>query len=196
MLERTEALRLSEARLASLVSLSADWIWEQDAEMRITYITDGVRAPPASGRPADGRRRQSTSRLRRRPRCWPNMKPASARQPFRDFIYATQRQDGVRRYLRISGEPMFDDEGRFLGYRGVGSDITRHDGGAAGEQLARFDGLTGLPNRTMFIDELDRTIARARRPDTRRSRCASSTSTASRISTTASATPPVTSCSS
>ncbi|HEY2979456.1 MAG TPA: hypothetical protein VGJ35_15950, partial [Burkholderiaceae bacterium] len=42
--ERTEALRLSEGRLTSLLSLSADWIWEQDAQLRFTYISEGMEA--------------------------------------------------------------------------------------------------------------------------------------------------------
>ena len=42
--ERTEALALSEGRLSSLLSLSADWIWEQDAELRFSYFSDGIEA--------------------------------------------------------------------------------------------------------------------------------------------------------
>ena len=168
VLERTEALRVSEARLASLVSLSADWIWEQDAEMRITYLTDGVRS--ATGlEPADllGRRRQDFSAFDAEPQALADYEARlAAHQPFRDFIYATRRQDGSTRHLRISGEPIFDAEGRFIGYRGVGSDITVATAAARQvEQLARFDSLTGLPNRAMFIDELERAIARARRAD-------------------------------
>ena len=41
--ERTDALQLSQARLASLVSLSSDWIWEQDEELRFTYFSDGLK---------------------------------------------------------------------------------------------------------------------------------------------------------
>ncbi len=40
--DRTEALGLSEGRLASLLELSADWIWEQDAELRFTYISESL----------------------------------------------------------------------------------------------------------------------------------------------------------
>ena len=40
--ERTDALRLSEARLSSLLSLSADWIWEQDEELRFSFFSDGI----------------------------------------------------------------------------------------------------------------------------------------------------------
>ena len=41
--ERTDALQLSQGRLRSLVSLSSDWIWEQDAELRFTYFSEGLR---------------------------------------------------------------------------------------------------------------------------------------------------------
>jgi diguanylate cyclase (GGDEF)-like protein len=67
-------------------------------------------------------------------------------------------------YISVSGEPIFDAGGRFKGYRGVGRDVTHQR--LAEEQvlkLARYDGLTGLPNRSMFMDELQRTLARARR---------------------------------
>jgi PAS domain-containing protein len=40
--ERTDALRLSQGRLSRLVSLSSDWIWEQDEELRFTYFSDGL----------------------------------------------------------------------------------------------------------------------------------------------------------
>ena len=67
-------------------------------------------------------------------------------------------------YISVSGEPIFDTDGSFKGYRGVGRDVTHQR--LAEQQvlkLARYDGLTGLPNRSMFVDELERTLARARR---------------------------------
>jgi PAS domain-containing protein len=42
--EHTDALRVSESRLTSLLSLSADWIWEQDAQLCFTYISEGMEA--------------------------------------------------------------------------------------------------------------------------------------------------------
>ena len=164
--ERTEALALSEGRLSSLLSLSADWIWEQDAELRFSYFSDGIEA--ATGIAPTwliGKQRMSSDAFDA---------PAEAivayeacvdgRKAFRDFTYGFTRPDGVRRFIRISGEPVFDDSGSFRGYRGVGRDVTQS---TVAEQkvheLARFDSLTGLPNRNMFLGELDRTIARARR---------------------------------
>ncbi|MCB1994572.1 MAG: hypothetical protein KDG57_01600, partial [Rhodoferax sp.] len=40
VLDRTAALEVSQSRLSSLLSLSADWIWEQDAELRFTYVSE------------------------------------------------------------------------------------------------------------------------------------------------------------
>jgi diguanylate cyclase (GGDEF)-like protein/PAS domain S-box-containing protein len=164
--ERTEALRLSEARLASLLSLSADWIWEQDEELRFTYLSDGIEA--AAGIMPEqviGKRREFGSTYDADPAQLAAFEACLAeRRPFRDFVFSLMRPDGVKRWVRISGEPVFDSGGVFRGYRGVGRDVTQ---AALAEQrmqeLARFDGLTGLPNRNMFLGELEHTVARARR---------------------------------
>ena len=47
-----------------------------------------------------------------------------ARRPFRDFEVARRTPDGSKRYMSVSGLPVFDESGRFVGYRGVGRDIT------------------------------------------------------------------------
>jgi diguanylate cyclase (GGDEF)-like protein/PAS domain S-box-containing protein len=164
--ERTEALRLSEGRLASLLSLSADWIWEQDADLRFTYFSDGIETATGIA-PAQllGRTRTSDSSFNAPAESLAAYQACiEGRRAFRDFTYALTRPDGVQRFVRISGEPVFDDTGTFAGYRGVGRDVTR---AALAEQkvheLACYDSLTGLPNRNMFFGELNRTIARARR---------------------------------
>ncbi len=47
-----------------------------------------------------------------------------AHQPFRGFVFRVAADDGSAHYVAASGKPVFDTEGRFLGYRGVGSDVT------------------------------------------------------------------------
>jgi signal transduction histidine kinase len=44
--------------------------------------------------------------------------------PFRDFEHTRQRPDGTLAFLSISGRPIFDEDGVFIGYRGVGRDIS------------------------------------------------------------------------
>jgi diguanylate cyclase (GGDEF)-like protein/PAS domain S-box-containing protein len=167
--DRTEALRLSEGRLASLLDLSADWIWEQDAELRFTYISESLQAAAGfSPQVLIGRRRLSNEAFEAPPDAVAEYQAAvDARQPFRDFTYRFTRPDGVRRYLRISGAPVFDDAGRFCGYRGVGRDVTlAKEAEEKVHELARFDSLTRLPNRNMFLAELHRSVARSQRHNT------------------------------
>jgi PAS domain S-box-containing protein len=47
-----------------------------------------------------------------------------AHLPFRDFEHARPTPDGGKRYVSVSGLPVFDETGRFIGYRGVGRHIT------------------------------------------------------------------------
>ena len=164
--ERTEALRLSESRLTSLLSLSADWIWEQDAQLRFTYFSDGMEG--VTGIPSStllGRCRGVNDTFDAEPESLAAYQSCvDGRRAFRDFTYGITGANGMRRYIRISGEPVFDEGGSFRGYRGVGRDVTAT---ALAElkvhELACYDSLTGLPNRNMFLGELDRTIARTRR---------------------------------
>lgn len=166
MRERTEARQRSEARLQSLLSLSADWIWEQDAQLRFTYVSEGIEAAiglkPSSllGRVRFENPAHDTSSDARASyeACM------AARQPFRDLLIRVCGGEGGDRYVRSSGEPVFSADGEFVGYRGVSRDVTE---AVLAEykmhELARYDSLTGLPNRSMFVAELDRTIARATR---------------------------------
>jgi diguanylate cyclase (GGDEF)-like protein len=70
----------------------------------------------------------------------------------------------VVRVLSISGDPRFGPEGAFVGYRGVGRDVTEI--ALARERIASLaysDPLTGLANRTSLMPALDQAVQRARR---------------------------------
>jgi diguanylate cyclase (GGDEF)-like protein len=87
-----------------------------------------------------------------------------ARLPFRDFELARALAEGGTRYFAISGQPRYDAQGAFLGYRGVGRDVTEV---ATARQriaaLAYSDPLTGLANRVSLAPALERAVERARR---------------------------------
>ncbi len=119
-----QALRESEARFRSLVELSSDFYWETDAEHRLTHSTHGLKHPPAS-EPVIGKRRWEIPCILPDATGWAAHRAVlAARRPFRDFEIARIDPDGVRRHLSVSGEPVFAVSGEFLGYRGVGRDIT------------------------------------------------------------------------
>lgn len=163
--ERTAALRLSEARLGSLLSLSTDWIWEQDADLRFTYVSDGFGDRVGVVPRLIGQRHVFGRTLQAEPEAQAYYEACvSGHRPYRDFTYSVLRPDGVRRWLRVSGQPVFDVAGVFRGYRGVGRDVTEIvEAQRRADELARSDGLTGLPNRRQFMDELERSIGRAGR---------------------------------
>ena len=86
----------------------------------------------------------------------------SARFPFSDVIVRAATNDDV--HWSLSGNPIFDDNGRFMGFRGIGTDLTEQ---RRSEQeitrLARFDSLTGLPNRAMMRQTLEEALRNAAR---------------------------------
>jgi len=123
--ERTAELRESEARYRSLTELASDWYWEQDETGNFTKVSGpvlemlGIRvaaltgeagnAPPAGWNGAERAALQAT---------------IAARQPFLDFVLVRVNADGSQQKFRVSGEPMFNQACRFIGYRGIGVEIT------------------------------------------------------------------------
>jgi len=76
------------------------------------------------------------------------------RENFSNLLVQVQVDSG-RRWWELSGTPMLDDQGSFLGFRGVGSDVTeQRESDEKIAYLARYDTLTGLPNRLMLTEEL------------------------------------------
>jgi hypothetical protein len=48
----------------------------------------------------------------------------AARQPFLDFVFSRVNTDGSQQRFQVSGEPMFNESSRFIGYRGIGVELT------------------------------------------------------------------------
>jgi PAS domain S-box-containing protein len=121
-----EALRESEERFRTLVKFSFDVYWESDAEHRFTrqeYSARFDRAPAAGSE--IGKTRWEVPYLEPDEEAWRQHRAAlDAHVPFRDFELARATSDGGVRHVSVSGLPMFDEAGRFTGYRGVGRDIT------------------------------------------------------------------------
>src|SRR6185295_13911995 len=120
------ALRESESRFRSLTQLSSDWYWEQDAQFGLKFMSG--RMGERTGLDAAnylGRKRWDTPALNLTEEDWAKHRAQLERhEPFRNFEMQRPAEGGGSRWISISGEPLFNDAGRFAGYRGVGSDIT------------------------------------------------------------------------
>jgi PAS domain S-box-containing protein len=123
--ERTAELRASEARFKSFTELSSDWYWEQDQHGKFTRVYGpvfemlGIDANAMLGTiQADFGNEWNAAE---RAQLDANI---SSRIPFLDFVYSRVKPDGRTQYLQVSGEPIFDTASRFVGYRGIGQDIT------------------------------------------------------------------------
>ena len=120
------ALRESEHRFRDYAETASDWFWETGPDHRFTYLSDraidfGVATASLIGRP----RWEAATDLEDEPGKWRrHFRTLERREPFRDFIYRITLKDGSHGFVSTSGKPMFDATGGFLGYRGVGRDMT------------------------------------------------------------------------
>ncbi len=155
VLERTAELRDSEARFRSLVELASDWYWEQDEHGKFTRVSGPALEMLGLGEAtsADG---DDKPRWNEADRASLDEKLAM-RKPFLDFVYRRVHADGSEQYLQTSGEPKFDEAGRFRGYRGIGMDVTGRmvaSGQAADKGLQRFRDAMDTTTQGVFL--LDR----------------------------------------
>ncbi len=169
------ALKESEERLRDFAETGADWFWEQDAELRFTYLSGNY--PEFDRMETDkiiGKRREDfLPRELLGSKHWKGFaERVAAHQPFASFEYDFPRPDGSTAAVRISGKPKFDEEGNFRGYRGTGNDIT--ESFRLSEQLnfqASHDPLTGLVNRREFELRLARVVKDCREDDSEHALC-------------------------
>jgi PAS domain S-box-containing protein len=124
--KRTEdALRENEQRFRDYAEIASDWLWETGPDHRLTDISRRLKAIGIDPARAIGKTRWEAAGVEDEPEKWRRHKATlDAHQPFRAFTYKIEREDGSAVYVSISGKPTFGAEGQFLGYRGVGTDIT------------------------------------------------------------------------
>jgi diguanylate cyclase (GGDEF)-like protein/PAS domain S-box-containing protein len=164
--ERTAALAASEARYRSFTSLGSDWYWEQDVHFRFTAISANFEQvtgfsidkhlgfacwEQAELEPPEG----GWARLRAR---------LESHETFFDVVLRRVHPARGATYAAISGEPVFDADGRFTGYRGIGREVTQQKLAEENiNRLAHYDTLTNLFNRGAFFERLNHALAVARR---------------------------------
>lgn len=166
-LKKLEAeLRGHHRVLDDVAELSYNWYWRQDRDYRYTEVSAGA------GSHGDllldrwqGRTHWELGLGDVSADQWELHRAQLARrEPFYDFTYSMAGADGRRRWFETSGKPLFDADGEFQGYHGVGREITaRKETELKLAQLARYDDLTGLANRHLLAERIGQAIALAQR---------------------------------
>jgi diguanylate cyclase (GGDEF)-like protein len=159
MEEQADTIRLL---LWDFERTASDWLWRTDADGRLQRVSE--RFAGAIGTPFE--RLVSASFLETlrtvqgsRSRSGPDVlnglaRCMEAREHFRSCVVQGQ-SGGKRCWWSFTGAPVFDESGQFLGYRGVGSDVSiAKESEERIAHLASHDSLTGLPNRMSFQDSL------------------------------------------
>jgi diguanylate cyclase (GGDEF)-like protein/PAS domain S-box-containing protein len=151
----------SEARFRALTALSSDWYWEMDAQLRIASIKSGGAVGAAEGDGMLGRTLWETDQEPVQPASWDEVRSLlGQQQPFRELLLR-RRPPGssLSQFTLISGDPVRDAEGRFVGYRGLGKNITDQVRAQERiERLAKVDELTQLANRQTFDERAQRLL--------------------------------------
>lgn len=115
-------------KLNDTIHASSDWVWETDAELRLTEVSPRIAA--ITGVPPHmhlGKHVLSLGELPEASAGAPDLESLFAsHRSFRNRLFNMRDETGQPRRIHLSGMPFFDkSNGRFLGFRGTGTDITR-----------------------------------------------------------------------
>ena len=155
--EEKSKLIESEARFRDFAEASADWFWESNEQHKVNALTGGPAGLNFYSLTdlAEACHSHSSNEM---------LKTLQAHKRFADYVVHFTDEQGKLVYLRVSGKPIFQLNGNFSGYRGVGRDVSEMVAlNRKVEFLASHDDLTGLPNRSLFRQRLEHAIAKAER---------------------------------
>jgi PAS domain S-box-containing protein len=167
----------AERRLLDIAESSSDWFWEQDADLRFTFVSDGYLRAMGEAPRHIGLTREEVANTSPEVLKEANFdvlaETLAARESFSNFVYWTRKSNGDKAWMRASGVPFFDPDGQFLGYRGVGSDITpliaAQEAASDAERKAEaaraqlFSAVEALQDGFVLFDANDRLVLANRR---------------------------------
>lgn len=166
--ERDETVSLLLREFEAHEGTSADWLWETDANRRIVRATPrfahsvGLNPLEVNGMPflqvlAGPSWEAGDFSVGLRTLAG----KLKGREAFRDLLVPVE-VNGHQHWWEITANPRFDDRGAFAGFRGVGSDVTEQRASADKiNRMARYDTLTGLPNRLLINEALGQAMVDA-----------------------------------
>ena len=118
------AARKSKQRFRRMVEMSSDWYWMLDEQFRFVEVA-GLEQEHDTDIVIGAKRWEIPGLAPLPEKAWEQHRAKLERhESFSDFVFLRHNSAGELRYLSVSGEPLFDAKGKFIGYHGVGKDIT------------------------------------------------------------------------
>jgi PAS domain S-box-containing protein len=142
-----EDARASEQRFRDYAETASDWFWETGPDHVFTYISDRAGAFGLNPKASIGKRRCDAALDHdTEPQKWrEHMATLDRHEPFRKFEYRGRDTAGRVRYFSVNGQPVFDADGRFMGYRGSATDLTaQHETEERLRQAQKMDAIGKL----------------------------------------------------
>jgi PAS domain S-box-containing protein len=135
--EADRVLRESERQFKQVLEAAADYYYEQDKQYRFTHLSAGYERRFSIAE-SIGKRLTDFEDLSVEPEMGKLVLGAQkTKQPYRDFVFSRRTPDGKKHWFKWSAAPLFDRDGLFAGYRGVGAEITEHVEAEAEARLAQ-----------------------------------------------------------
>ncbi len=160
-------LQENEQRYKDLAEAGANVFWELDDQLKYSYISGdiqdlcGLKPSDLLGHSPQYLHRRN-SKLDVDWELWRQL--TQLREPIENFTFSLQDEENKVRIFKINGNPLFDRDYRFLGYRGVKQEITAERN--LSQKIAyqaTYDDLTGLLNRREFNEKLKYSVQKARK---------------------------------
>lgn len=173
-----QSLRENDRRLHDFAETSTDWFWETDELGRIVWESENHQySLGRSFKDIEGMTREEIAGDTMPPELWqPYREALEQHQDVENFEYGFRGLDGLPRFVRINGRPRFDLSGKYIGHRGIGSDVSerrlaekaRQDSENQYRDLAQLNPdafIIQVGGRIVFANEAARRIFAARTVD-------------------------------
>ena len=142
-----EGVRQSEQRFRDYAETSSDWFWETGPDHAFTYISERLSAFGIDPAALIGKSRlDAATDLETEPQKWrEHIATLERHEPFRSFEYTCRGLAGQQRHVSVNGRPIFAADGRFMGYRGTATDLTKqHEAEERLRQSQKMDAIGQL----------------------------------------------------
>lgn len=127
---RTLALQSSEQKFKAFAQLASDWFWEMDADLCFTYLS--VIEKPTHHHAYGDFLNKTPLQLRSDPermqlKKWNQfLNLVKQHSDFFNFEFEVDGADNEPFWVSMSGMAQFDQDNHFIGYMGIGKDISYH----------------------------------------------------------------------